>query len=481
MKLSTFHKRRGDEVHFVHGCGENAASQDDSANAHEGWDRIYITTLFTFNWDKTIRTIKFYREIAGNRGQVFVGGIMASLMPKETREETGIDPVVGVLHSPRQIGLESTTNIDLLPPDYDLLDRRRYALNETYYAYTTRGCTNRCGWCGVSVIEPEFVPYIDVKETLKHLRKTYGDKPKLKLMDNNVLASNELERIVDDLVSLGYGRGCFTETRVPKARVIDFNQGLDATFITEEKIRLLARLNLEPMRIAFDRLQEREEYLRAIELAKDHGIRAFSNYMLYGFNDTPRDLYERLKVNTELNARWRAGGVPTAKVYSYPMRYAPINSKTTALASDQESGVRVADKRKTNSAGELEWNRRFMRNVEVMKGAAFGAISSTPDLATRTIGGSYDEFTANLYMPEDMLRNRNKYERRVYKREPSRKPGTGDIEAFRSFILQLVKARDCRFLKFLEVVSRNRRAAIREYMHECKDEEIMKWLDFYLK
>ena len=104
-----------------------------------------------------------------------------------------------------------------------------YAINGTYYAYTTRGCKNKCQYCGVPTIEPSFVEYIDIKGMLRELRNKYGDKPRLKLMDNNVLASSRLGQIVEDLLDLGYGRGQYTNTNPKSLRVIDFNQGLDAS------------------------------------------------------------------------------------------------------------------------------------------------------------------------------------------------------------------------------------------------------------
>jgi hypothetical protein len=63
-------------------------------------------------------------------------------------------------------------------------------------------------------------------------------------------------------------------------RVVDFNQGLDASYINEENIKLIAKLNIKPMRIAFDNVKERKEYVRALRLAEEHGFKSFSNYML---------------------------------------------------------------------------------------------------------------------------------------------------------------------------------------------------------
>jgi len=121
---------------------------------------------------------------------------------------------------------------------------------------------------------------------------------------------------------------------------------------------------------------------------------------------------------------------------------------------------------------EAVWTRRFIRNVEVMKGAAHGAISPTPTLASRTMGETYEEFIANLYMPEELLRNRNKYEKKVYRHEPSRPPGTGDIEKFRKFVLKSIKKPTKEFWKFHAAVSQNSADAIRRCQRTCKNKEI---------
>ena len=73
MKISTYHKMLGDEVHFVKGY--------DFALDQEVWDRIYVTTLFTFDFAISVETINHYLGLVDNIDSLFVGGIMASLMP----------------------------------------------------------------------------------------------------------------------------------------------------------------------------------------------------------------------------------------------------------------------------------------------------------------------------------------------------------------------------------------------------------------
>lgn len=478
MKLSTFHKNRGDEVKFV--IGNDKSLFADGPLFSSLWDRVYISTLFTFDWENTVATINFYKDAVGNSiHKIYVGGIMATLMPQELFEETGIFPVKGLLASAEKIGLPEKTNINMLTPDCDILDNRIYAINETFYAYTTRGCENKCVWCGVPDIEPEFEHYIDIKPMITELRARYGDKPKLKLMDNNVLASKRLGNIVEDLLILGYGRAQYTKTNPYRQRVIDFNQGLDASHINEESIKLLTKLNIKPMRIAFDRLQEKDVYEQALRLAHKYGFNEFSNYMLYNCHDTPRDLYERLMINIKLNVEWQSKKKENrGDVYSYPMRFAPI--RPGKGESKKRDYAATKSEKNHDYLYDAKWTKRFTRNIEVIKGAAHGAISPTPELARRAIGATYEEFIANLYMPEELLRNRNKYEKKRYKNDKKRPPGTGDIEKFRKFILTLLKEQDAEFLEFHEAVSHDSKE-VREYLAECTNKEVKKWLNFYLQ
>ena len=83
MKISTYHKRLGDYVRFVKGYDLSVDS--------EVWDRIYVTTLFTFDFDISIETIKHYMSLSKSLDSFYVGGIMASLMPGKIVEATGID------------------------------------------------------------------------------------------------------------------------------------------------------------------------------------------------------------------------------------------------------------------------------------------------------------------------------------------------------------------------------------------------------
>ena len=487
MKLATYHKRRGDYVDFAIGCDATKFSDQRTLFRTDTlWDRIYITTLFTFDWDNVIKCIEFYKKaVGGSAHKIFVGGVMASIIPNEIFEETGIQPIAGVLNSPRRIGLEGDDDIDILPPDYSLLDSRIYAINDTYYAYTTRGCPNKCAWCGVPSIEPTYQVYIDIKPTILSMREQYGDKARLKLMDNNVLASPYLERIVYDLLELGYGRNQFTvphNGKPKRMRGIDFNQGLDANHFTDKNVGLIANLNIRPMRIAFDRIEYKVKYETALRLAQKHGFREFSNYMLYNEKDTPRDLYDRLMINIALNREWGNGPNSAAQgtIYSYPMRFAPIRDDSPRKQNRSRDYLPPVHTKNYDFLNEAIWVKRFTRNIEIMKGANHGSLPPRPSYAARALGATYEEFIANLYMPEELLRNRNKYEKKVYPEEPCRPEGTGDIERFREFILRLLRRQDGNIIEFHNAVAPCSKDAVRKALSSCKNTEMKEWLEWYL-
>jgi len=483
MKIARFHNNRGDEVKFIRGCDDSLFSEVDFFRSSIMWDRVYISTLFTYYFSETIKTINFYKKaVGGTISKIFVGGIMASLMPKDIFEETGVYPKIGLLTSSKMIGFNEDVNIDMVTPYYDILDKNIYSVNDTYYSHTTRGCIKKCKWCGVTNIEPNYIPYIDIKPTILELRKLYGDKPKLKLMDNNVLASPKLDKIVDDLLTLGYGKDQYTDTNPPRKRVVDFNQGVDAAYIKKNNIKIISKINIKPLRIAFDRISESEIYINAVELALKNGFNEISNYMLYNFKDNPFDLYQRLIINIDLNKLYsnHKNNNNFVKIYSYPMRYAPINEEFGEKTNRKRDYFKNADSEKIDWLINPVWTKRFARNIEIMKGAARGSISPTSSLALRTIGKNRKEFLSNLYMPEIMLRNRKRYEKKVYSFEPKKTSGTGKIEGFREFIYDLLKKQNEDFHYFHNAIANCSIKETMHYLNSCKNKEIMKWLKFYL-
>ena len=95
MKLAQYHGPRGkrDNVRFIKG--------EDPDVLSTAWDRIYVTTLFSFEFARIARSIDFALAVANGRSdQVFVGGIAASLMQQRFIAEPrwrGIRFIAGLL------------------------------------------------------------------------------------------------------------------------------------------------------------------------------------------------------------------------------------------------------------------------------------------------------------------------------------------------------------------------------------------------
>lgn len=368
------------------------------------WDRVYVTTLFTFEWDKTIKAIEYAKDIVGIE-KVRIGGILATLMPEELEKATGIKPMTGLLTDSAVLGLGDHVNIDQLTPDYSILAHSKYdyPLSDSYIIRATRGCGMKCSFCAVQTLEPECVDYLPLAEMVQEIDEKYGERQHLCLMDNNILKSRSFERIIQDIIDLGYKKGA---TKInPKSGkqhnvYVDFNQGLDMNFVTEKKMKLLSKLALRPIRIAFDHISDQEKYVRAVRLAEKYDICQMSNYMLYNTEnfkgkgkpktaDTPEDLYRRLRINAELqeefNDRRRAEGKLVTHMYSYPMKFVPLGHKNRQYIG-------------------INWNRKMLIALRKMTNPFAGIVHCSG--FDQNFGASYEEFYMLLWQPGEYLKNR---------------------------------------------------------------------------
>lgn len=433
---------------------------------HPKWDWVGVTTLFTFYWDITIETILFAKTMVKDVKNLMVGGVLASIQPKEIEEATGIKPHCGTLHTPyKDIDTDNPYIIDELPLDYSILDEIDYVYVDSaaYFSYATRGCIRKCPFCAVPILEPKYQPYLPLKERIERTKRLYGDKQNLLLMDNNVLASKELPQIIEDICSCGftpkaryiepdqykiavrnlrlgmndraYIRKCWkllkeinemkslnesertqiyslreqygllhSETCTKKSlietykdfaaffekkysrqkgrlRYVDFNQGVDARLFTDERVSLLSKIAVRPLRIAFDNVKTETAYTKALNLSVEYGFKDFSNYLLYNFDDKPVDLYHRLRINVDLCEKLNVS------IYSFPMKYHPIR--------DEHSHDR-------DYIG-IHWNRKYIRAVQAILNATKGKVGRGLSFFEKAFGHNEEEYMELLIMPETFL------------------------------------------------------------------------------
>lgn len=408
MKIAFYHrKHRGDFVKFQKGKVE-------SNLLTKKWDRIYISTLFTFEWEKTIETIKHAQRVAKNPEEIFIGGVLATLMPEEIKKETGIKPICGLLNKKGLLGYDDEDIIDQLPPDYSILSHvenfYQYPYEDAYFAYTTRGCGMKCDFCAVHILEPEYQEFVPIKGQIEKINEEFGEKKDLLLMDNNVLKSAKFDRIIEEIKEAGFFKGATffnPDTGKKRFRYVDFNQGLDANFLSEKKAKKLGELALKPARIAFDHIEDQEVYIKAMERCVKNGINNLSNYILFNTKsfkgkgkkykaDTPEDLYKRLRVTMELKEKFNKefyNDEDKVKIYSFPMKYVPF-------------------KKNREFIGDY-WNEKYLRAIQVMLIPTQGKGVSGKSFFEADFGENEGEFKKTLLMPEKLIACRGKLKRKT--------------------------------------------------------------------
>lgn len=466
MKISSYFKAKGDFVQFHKGL----LPKKDVIS----FDKIFITTLFTFDFEMCIQTINYYKSILGAQN-IFVGGIAATIMPERFRQEApDINLLEGQLTTSNALGYQDNINIDIMPLDYDILwdIEYDYPAADSYFIYTSRGCPRKCNFCAVKTLEPNFYDCQNIKEQIKQVDNNFGTKRQLLIMDNNILYSSKFEETVDILESLGFGvknnvckknskikyyiqgiierinaekdYSClllrikkeFTSLKYSRIkaedkqklqvyslliekkddehfvdllvkerkyledffdryhyhkikRYVDFNQGLDARLFTDEKAEIMSRIAVKPCRIAFDHIEDKDTYLNAIETAAKHGIKEFSNYILYNYKDKPEDLWTRLYINVMFCEKHKSQKI---SLFSFPMKYASIEDTNR------------------NYVG-THWCKKFLRSINVILNVTSGVVAKERDFFERAFGTTESEFIEILSMPDDFIRHRDFFDK----------------------------------------------------------------------
>lgn len=236
------------------------------------WDRVCVTTLFTFYWDITVETILFAKRICKSQEQVLVGGILASVVPDKLEAVTEIKPYKGCLNISKLNGDKllkppfRKMKIDELPLDYSILEEidYRYPATDAYYAYTTRGCVNKCKFCAVPILEPGKMKHFSLKSKINEINERFGKQRHLLLLDNNVFASKKFLKIIDEIRDSGFGNGA---TFVPPNQLEIAVRQLHNDWNNRAYIRLAVRLLN-----AFVEKLDGERHDRFYGLLLNHGL-----------------------------------------------------------------------------------------------------------------------------------------------------------------------------------------------------------------
>lgn len=277
MKISTKLKDQGHIVEYFK--GKKQPTLDG------GYDEIYITSLFTYESEITISTIKHYQKTFP-LARIEVGGIFASLMPEYIEKETGIKPFVGY-----------SKELDSLKPDYSLI-KTGTKWDNFSFVFTSRGCVNRCPYCAVPRIEKEFWINTDWRNQVDYSRLF------ISIQDNNLTA-----------MPIEHFKSITRFLRKYKLGTI-FESGLDCRLFTEKHLSALkgVRFINSGLRFAFDNMSQEGYIQNTLKLCLDSGISPtlLRVYVLFNFDDTPQE------------AEYRARELLKFDVDPYPQRYIPL-------------------------------------------------------------------------------------------------------------------------------------------------------------
>lgn len=259
MKLSAWHKQRGDEVEWW------------SVEAPM-YDKVYMAKVFSEAYTPNIPDPENTREIVK-------GGTGYAIWLEDGKE---------VYHKERDPPLPP--EIESIYPDYSLYPEYtgwgKPLKQQTAYGFLTRGCPRACDFCHVVPKEGR------CSHKVANLSNFWRGQGHICLSDPNILACK-------DAPNLLYQLGVVSNLGVK----IDFNQGLDARLITPEKAKLLAKLKLEMPHFAMDTMESMEPVSKGLKLyveayKKEYGSwnwRKAKVFCLTNFNTTLEEDLTRIK------------------------------------------------------------------------------------------------------------------------------------------------------------------------------------------
>jgi hypothetical protein len=270
LKLSTYEKNKGNTTELL---------RKDRFPSHKP-DKVYITSLFTWAWKPVWEAVRKY-QTRFPEVEITLGGLYASLLPEHARL-SGVENIYSGLHPESE---------DLIP-DYSLVPDWDGSI-----VFASRGCINTCANCVVPRLEGNISnEKISIKKYVMQYHK------KIIFFDNNILAMGYWREIFDEILDL--------------KKQVDFNQGLDARLVTNESAKLISKMRIPYIRLAYDGEDQKDSVKESIDLLSKYGVskRSIFVYSMFNFTETPDEFFERCKQIIN----WGA--------VCYPMQFQPVNT-----------------------------------------------------------------------------------------------------------------------------------------------------------
>ena len=260
MKISAYHKSIGDNVEF--------------AVPFYKYDKVYVSRIFGDEYTN-------FADFCFQANEIIYGGTGFAIKVvdgKEVYEKTKDN--------------ELPCEIEHIYPDYSLYPE---LTKDTAYGFLTRGCPNNCAFCIVSKKEGR------ISKKVADLSEFWRGQKYIKLLDANLLACKDKQELLQQLIE--------------SKSQIDFTQGLDARFITDDVAEMLKQIKTKRVHFAFDFMKYEKAIIEGLRIYKKiNPLPDYKTivYMLVNFDTTiDEDLY-RVKKITEL------GYMPDIRIYRKP-------------------------------------------------------------------------------------------------------------------------------------------------------------------
>jgi len=239
MKLSTYHKQRGDNITLMK---DKTISQRLIP-----FDKVYVSCIFEENKETAIKVSQQFKNCE-------VGGI-------------GVND------------LRLPEEVEHLMPDYELFDC------DFSIGFTTRGCIRNCYFCKVPKHEGKIRANSDIYEFWNKKHK------EIILLDNNILALPEYfkkiaKQIKDNNLIVDFNQGLDHRLLTPEICKI-----------------LLGLKHKREIRFAYDHISYEPMVIKAIGMLKEAGLGDWKTrwYVYVGENDDFHSVYKRIKLLRDFN------------------------------------------------------------------------------------------------------------------------------------------------------------------------------------
>lgn len=238
MKLSAWHKKRGDDVEWYKPLFTSMV------------DVAYVAKVFSFTADYAYPI---------NAKRIIKGGTGYCITTEDGREVYHYLPVL-----PDEIEHEY--------PDYEL-----YGIRDKAFGYLSRGCPRQCAFCCVK--DKEGVQSYKVSD----LPEFWKGQKRIEICDPNILACPDAEELLQQLAE--------------SKALVNINQGLDARLLTEKKIEMIGRIRMRYYHFAWDQPKDEEKIVPKLRLfmqmmnVKNHSVVC---YCLCNFDSTLEEDLHRI-------------------------------------------------------------------------------------------------------------------------------------------------------------------------------------------